>query len=85
MGSYSSHLDWHFRARRRERDNARKAQSRLESEKEISIPICNFFLETKEKSCRYTKILFSIYVVMEKNAIVFFFASFSVTNWLLLY
>jgi len=28
MGSYSSHLDWHFRARRRERDNARKAQSR---------------------------------------------------------
>ena len=33
MGSYSSHLDWHFRARRRERDNARKAQSRLESEK----------------------------------------------------
>jgi len=28
MGFYSSHLDWHFRLKRRERDNARKAQSR---------------------------------------------------------
>jgi len=28
MSTYSSHLDWHFRAKRRERDNARKAQSR---------------------------------------------------------
>lgn len=28
MTVYSAHLDWHFRAKRRERDNARKAQSR---------------------------------------------------------
>jgi hypothetical protein len=26
--SYSQHLDWHFRMRRREKENARKAQSR---------------------------------------------------------
>jgi len=28
MSVYSGHLDWHFRAKRRERDNAKKAQSR---------------------------------------------------------
>ena len=27
--AFSSHLDWHFRMRRRERDNAKKAQSRM--------------------------------------------------------
>ena len=27
--AFSAHLDWHFRMKRRERDNARKAQSRL--------------------------------------------------------
>ena len=26
--AFSAHLDWHFRMRRRERDNARRAQSR---------------------------------------------------------
>merc|ERR1711990_1368430 len=28
MSQYTAHLDWHFRAKRREKDNARKAQSR---------------------------------------------------------
>ena len=28
MASYTQHLDWHFRVRRREKDNARRAQSR---------------------------------------------------------
>lgn len=28
MAAYTSHLDWHFRIKRREEDNARKAQSR---------------------------------------------------------
>ena len=27
--AFSAHLDWHFRMKRRERDNARKAQSRM--------------------------------------------------------
>ena len=26
--SYSKHLDWHFRVKRREKDNAKKAESR---------------------------------------------------------
>jgi hypothetical protein len=29
MASYTAHLDWHFRVKRREKDNARKAQSRF--------------------------------------------------------
>ena len=28
MSQYTAHLDWHFRVKRREKDNARKAQSR---------------------------------------------------------
>jgi len=28
MGQYTAHLDWHFRVKRREKDNARRAQSR---------------------------------------------------------
>ena len=28
MAQYTAHLDWHFRVKRREKDNARKAQSR---------------------------------------------------------
>ena len=28
MVAYSQHLDWHFRMKRREKDNARKAESR---------------------------------------------------------
>merc|ERR1740128_1602794 len=28
MPQYTAHLDWHFRVKRREKDNARKAQSR---------------------------------------------------------
>ena len=28
MSQYTAHLDWHFRVNRREKDNARKAQSR---------------------------------------------------------
>jgi pre-mRNA cleavage complex 2 protein Pcf11 len=28
MIAYSQHLDWHFRMKRREKENARKAQSR---------------------------------------------------------
>jgi len=41
MAAYTSHLDWHFRIKRREKDNARKAQSRRWYFEKIDWIVCD--------------------------------------------
>ena len=66
MGSYSSHLDWHFRARRRERDNARKAQSRLVNIYKLLVSLgCSFSLGSSlmnETICNFYVLTYHLFI-----------------------